>query len=146
MPARSLQEHLLTAEGTARFAAHAQRLLRFQGLLEASLPATLRGHARVANLRQGKLVIHAANSAVAAKLRQLGPRFAEVFLNDGAKLTQIEVKVQARAPAPPKAKRQPIAKPGTKQEQALANLAHGLPEGSAMRDPLLRLLQAIKER
>lgn len=72
MPARSLQDHLSTAEGTAQFAAHAQRLLRLQRLLETALPPTLLGHARVANLRQGKLIIHAANSAVAAKLRQIG--------------------------------------------------------------------------
>ena len=146
MPARSLQEHLLTAEGTARFAAHAQRLLRFQSLLEASLPGPLRSHARVANLRQGKLVIHAANSAVAAKLRQLGPRFAEVFSKAGAQITEIEVKVQARAPAPAMVPSKPFARPGQRQEQALTNLTNSLPEASPMRGPLQRLLQAIKER
>jgi hypothetical protein len=146
MPARSLQEHLSTAEGTARFAAHAQRLLRLQRLLESILPPALRNHARVANLRQGKLIIHAANSAVAAKLRQFGPRFADAFLKDGAQFTEIDVRVQAKAPAIPRATQKPIELPDEKRQQALTQLTDDLPEGSALKEPLRKLLRTLTER
>lgn len=146
MPTHSLQEYLLTAEGTARFAAHAQRLLRYQSLLESALPASLRDSARVANLRQGKLIIHAANAAVAAKLRQLAPRFTDLFLKDGAQLTQIEVKVQAKTPPITRTVRESIAKPSEEREQALAAMTRTLPADSPLRGSLERLLQTLKER
>ena len=146
MPARSLQEHLSTAEGTARFAAHAQRLLRLQRLLESVLPPALRAHSRVANLRQGKLVIHAANSAVAAKLRQFGPRFAEAFIKDGAQFTEIDVRVQAKAIIPTRVKQNPIVAPSIERKQALTLLAESLPEESPLKASLDKLLRTLKER
>jgi hypothetical protein len=144
MPARSLREHLSATESTARFAAHAQRLLRFQQLLETALPPALRTHARVANLRQGKLVVHAANAAVAAKLRQFAPRFADLLLKDGAQLTEIDVRVQARTPVPLRQKSPPIAKPSEQRKQALTQLFQGLPADSALKGPLERLLRTLK--
>lgn len=146
MQARSLQDHLATAEDTARFAAHAQRLLRFQKLLETALPPALRPHARVANLRQGKLIIHAANSAVAAKLRQFGPRFTELFLKDGAQLSEIDVKVQARPQVQRAPKPNPIERPSEGRKQALTELTDGLPDDSPMKGPLRGLLKALRER
>lgn len=146
MPTRSLQEHLSTAEGTARFAAHAQRLLRLQHLLESVLPPALRNHARVANLRQGKLVIHAANSAVAAKLRQFGPRFTDAFLKDGAQFTEIDVRVQAKPTTKSRVNAEPIIFPNQERKQALTTLTDELPEGSALKEPLRKLLRTLKAR
>lgn len=146
MPARSLQDHLSTAEGTAQFAAHAQRLLRLQRLLETALPPTLRSHARVANLRQGKLIIHAANSAVAAKLRQFGPRFTELFYKDGAQISEIDVRVQAKPPAVARERPKPIDLPSEERKQALTQLADTLPEDSALKASLRGLLQSLKGR
>ena len=146
MSVRSLQEHLLTAEGTARFAAQAQRLLRFQQVFETVLPAGLRAQARVANLRQGKLVIHAANGAVAAKLKQLAPRFAELLIKDGAQLTEITVKVQARPPTPAKHKHKPVDPPSIQRKQALTDLMQKLPAESAIGRSIGNLLKTLKER
>ena len=146
MPARSLQDHLSTAEGTAQFAAHAQRLLRLQRLLETALPPTLRIHARVANLRQGKLIIHAANSAVAAKLRQFGPRFTELFYKDGAQINEIDVRVQAKPPAVARERQKPMDLPSEERKQALTQLADTLPEDSALKASLRGLLQSLKGR
>jgi hypothetical protein len=146
MPARSLQDHLSTAEGTAQFAAHAQRLLRLQRLLETALPPTLRSHARVANLRQGKLIIHAANSAVAAKLRQFGPRFAELFYKAGAQISEIDVRVQAKPPAIVRDRPKPIDLPSNARKQALTELADSLPDDSALKLSLRGLLQSFKGR
>ncbi len=145
MTARSLQEHLNSGDGMARLAAHAQRLLQFQRLLEAALPVALRPHARVANFRLGKLLIHAANGAVAAKVRQLGPSLASDLSNKEAKVTQIEVRVQARNPPPPRQIHKRHNLPGDKQKQGLTNLVQELPRESPRRLALERLLLTVKE-
>lgn len=145
MTARSLQEHLSSGDSMARIAVHAQRLLQFQRLLEAALPPALRPHARVANFRLGKLFIHAANGAVAAKIRQFGPRLADDLSNKDAKVTQIEVRVQARNPNPPKTPHERPSLPGLRQKQGLTCLAQKLPGDSPLKQALERLLQSVKE-
>ncbi len=145
MTARSLQEHLSSGDGMARIAAHAQRLLQFQRLLEAALPATLRPYARVANFRLGKLFIHAANGAVAAKIRQFGPRLADDLSNKDVKVTQIEVRVQARNPNAINAPHERPSLPGLRQKQGLTSLAQKLPGDSPLKQALERLLQSVKE-
>lgn len=145
MTSRSLQEHLASGDSMARLAAHAQRLLQFQRLLEAALPAALRPHARVANFRLGKLLIHAENGAVAAKIRQFGPSLANDLSNKESKVTQIEVRVQARNPSPPPLPHQRPALPGSKQKQGLTVLAHDLPQESPLKGALERLLRSVKE-
>ncbi|MBP8267043.1 MAG: DUF721 domain-containing protein [Zoogloea sp.] len=145
MTARSLQEHLNSGDSMARLAAHAQRLLQFQRLLEAALPEALRPHARVANFRLGKLLIHAANGAVAAKVRQLGPSLASELSNKEPKVTQIEVRVQARNPNPPRQLHKRPDLPGKNQKQGLTNLAQELPRESPLKRALERLLVTVKE-
>lgn len=145
MTARSLQEHLASGDSMARLAAHAHRLLQFQRLLEAALPEALRPHARVANFRLGKLFIHASNGAVAAKIRQFGPRLASELSNKEVKVTQIEVKVQARNPSQPQPPHEKPAPPGILQKQALTDLAQSLPQPSPLRKALECLLHTVKE-
>lgn len=145
MTARSLQEHIDSGDGLAHIANHARRLLQFQALLEAALPVALRAHVRVANFRLGKLLVHAANSAVAAKIRHLVPSLASDLSNKGTKVTQIEVRVQAK-PArqlAPKGSR-PVL-PGNNQKQALTSLARNLPEGSPLKQALDDLLHSVRE-
>jgi hypothetical protein len=145
MTSRSLQEHLASGDSMARLAAHAQRLLQFQRLLEAALPAALRPHARVANFRLGKLLIHAENGAVAAKIRQFGPSLANDLSNKEVKVTQIEVRVQARNPSTPRVPHKPPAPIGSKQKQGLTALARDLPAESPLKGALERLLRSVKE-
>ena len=145
MTSRSLQEHLASGDSMARLAAHAQRLLQFQRLLEAALPEALRPHARVANFRLGKLFIHAANGAVAAKIRQFGPRLANDLSNKEVKVTQIEVRVQARNPFPAQPEHKRPVLPGSKQKQGLTELANQLPSESPLKGALERLLRSVKE-
>ena len=145
MTSRSLQEHLASGDSMARLASHAQRLLQFQRLLEAALPAALRPHARVANFRLGKLFIHAANGAVAARIRQFGPSLASELSNKEVKVTQIEVRVQARNPPPPRVPHQIPAPPGIRQKQGLTSLAQSLPDESPLKNALERLLRSVKE-
>ena len=144
MPSTSLQDHLDHAEGMARFATHAKRLLRLQTLFQTTLPPELRLHARIANLRLGKLVIHTTNSAVAAKVRQVTPRFTELLAKEGLKLTEVDVRVQA-LPTDPRPKKEPKpALPTEDRKQALTSLTQGLPEDSPIRQSLERLLRALK--
>ena len=145
MTSRSLQEHLASGDSMARLAAHAQRLLKFQRLLETTLPEALRPHARVANFRLGKLFIHAANGAVAAKIRQFGPRLANDLSNKDVKVTQIEVRVQARNPSPPQVPHERPALPGLQQKQGLTELINQLPTESPLKSALKRLLLSVKE-
>ena len=146
MASRSLQDHLAAGIGVARFAAHAQRLLRFQQLCQAALPHALRPYVRIANLRLGKLVIYAANSAVAAKTRQFAPRLTSIFSKEGMEITEIEVKVQAGILTPINRLAERPVPPGVKPQQALAELADTLPENSPLKGALLNLLRTITER
>ena len=145
MTSRSLQEHLASGDSMARLAAHAQRLLQFQRLLEAALPAALKPYAGVANFRLGKLLIHAENSAVAAKIRQFGPSLASELCYKDVKVTQIEVRVQARNRSSAIVQKERPSLPGSKQKQGLTALARKLPQESPLKGPLERLLQSIKE-
>ncbi|MBI5901184.1 MAG: DUF721 domain-containing protein [Rhodocyclales bacterium] len=145
MTSRSLQEHLVSGDSMARLAAHAQRLLQFQRSLEAVLPAALAPYVRVANFRLGKLFIHTTNGAVAAKIRQLGPRLAGELSNKGVKITQIEVRVQAGIPPSSRQVHERPTLPGLKQKQGLTLLSQNLPGDSRLKAALERLLQSVKE-
>lgn len=136
---RTLEDCLSADAGLARLSAHARRLLRFQAVFESATP--LARQARVANLKSGKIVIHAANGAAAAKLRQLAPRLVSVFRSEGAEVTGIDIKVQPGTATPPtKARGIPTAI-GSKQKHALTLLAEGLAEGSPLKAALTRLLK-----
>lgn len=145
MTSGSLQEHLSSSGAIARLAAHARQLLEFQRLLEAALPSALRPYARVANFRQGKLLIHAANGAVAAKVRHLGPRLAGELSIKGTKLTQIDVRVQGKGQGFRPPPHQRPAAPGLRQKQGLTDLANSLPGKSPLKQALERLLLTVKE-
>ncbi|MBL8377305.1 MAG: DUF721 domain-containing protein [Burkholderiales bacterium] len=81
-------------DALAPLAARASGLLRMRRLLEESLPPPLATAIEVANLRHGVLLIRVANSAVAAKLRQLAPRLIAACSSRGAEVSAIEVQVQ----------------------------------------------------
>ena len=145
MPPTSLQDHLDHAEGMVRLATHAKRLLRLQQLFQTTLPPELRLHARIANLRLGKLVIHTTNSAVAAKVRQFTPRFTELMSKEGIKLTEVEVRAQALPqPVAGKYTRRPEL-PKEERKRALTSLSQALPLDSPIRSAVENLLRAIND-
>jgi hypothetical protein len=145
MTAHSLQELLKSGDSMARLAAHAQRLLQFQQVLEATLPETLRPHARVANFRLGTIFIHATNSAVAAKIRQFGPTLARKLSTQSMQITEIQVKVQALNSLRPQPPHVRPALPGAQKKQGLASLEESLPPDSALKSALQQLLRTVKE-
>lgn len=137
----TVRDHLAAADAFARIAEQAGRLQRLQVLLDAALPAYLLPGTRIANLKRGKVVIHADSGAVAVKLRQLAPRLAESFVQQGHEVTGIEVRVQARR-RPATGSRQTSPKTlGLRPKQALTSLASGLEEDSPVRRAIEKLLR-----
>jgi hypothetical protein len=136
----SLKDHLAASESFARLAHQADRLRQLQILLDAALPAHLAPGARVANLKRGKVVIHADSGAVAVKLRQLAPRLAEGFVQQGQEVSGIDVRVQpARRLSLPIRKKQPKTL-GISSKRSLTSLAAGLADDSPLRRALEKLL------
>ena len=90
-------EHYLDNDAAAgRVMAHARLLLRLTRRFEAVAPAAVAHSARVANYKSGKIVIHADNGAVAAKIRQMSQRLCDELSKGGTECNGIEVKVQPR--------------------------------------------------
>lgn len=146
MPSQSLGKFLDSDAGLARFAAHAARLLKFQHLYECMVSPALARYGRVANLKQGKIVIYAGNSAIAAKIRQLAPRLADVFNQAGAQVSEVQVKVQPWAGARLPTGKGERAELGVSSRESLDRLAGGLPEQSPLKAALQRLAERAKLR
>jgi hypothetical protein len=143
--AKPLQEHLTSGDGIGQLVAHADRLLRLQEALKTALPAAFHPYVQVANLRSGKACIHARNSAIANKIRQMGPRLADALSSPAVQVTEIEVRVQAGFQ--PSAIRQKSPKPplpGENRRQALAALAASLPTESPLKVSLEQLLRTME--
>ncbi|MBI4984651.1 MAG: DUF721 domain-containing protein [Rhodocyclales bacterium] len=137
MPAaRSLEDCLEADGGLSRLTGHAARLLRLRQLFESAVPRPLARGARVANLKFGKLVVHADNGAVAAKLRQIIPTLIDAFRKNSAEVTGIEVKVQPRLDVKPKKLDETRSPLGDHAKQGLTSLAESLPADSALRGAL----------
>ncbi len=137
----TLKDHLAAADAFARLSEQAYRLQRLQTMLDAALPNHLSAAARIANLKRGKVVIHADSGAVAVKLRQLGPRLAEGFIQQGQEVTGIEVRVQARLRPSPLTRGKPAKTIGERPKQALTSLAAGLADDSPVKQALEKLLR-----
>ncbi|MHB1359614.1 MAG: DciA family protein [Rhodocyclaceae bacterium] len=137
----TLKDFLSTADAFARLADQANRLQRLQTLLDAALPAYLSPGARIANLKRGKVVIHADSGAVAVKLRQLAPRLAESFIQQGQEVSGIEVRVQPRRRLSAGPRQKPPKILGERPKQALTSLASGLEENSPIRLAVEKLLR-----
>lgn len=132
MSATKLHALLTLSEDLAPLATHAARLIRLQQIFQQIAPKPLARSSQVANLKQGVVVVHAANSAVAAKLRQLAPRLCDEFSNRSCEVTKIQVKVQAPANAGKSLKiERPELAPAAIQE--LARLSAGLPDSPLKR-------------
>ena len=103
----------------------AKRLLELRQILHDALPANLAKASTIANYKQGKVVIFAENSAVAAKLRLLAPGVKDRMAQSGLEITGIEVEVQlkARAVAPASTDRRLSAAAAKEISELAAQLA-----------------------
>lgn len=90
-------EHFLAGDALGgRLLAHARLLLKLARRFAAIAPAGLGQAARVVNYKSGKVVIHAENGAVAAKLRQMSRRLSDDLSKGGVECSDMEIKVQPR--------------------------------------------------
>ena len=89
-----LEQYLNTPDAAANVMAHARLLLKLSRRYEAVAPAGLGHVSRVANYKSGKVIIHADNGAVAAKLRQMGQSLCKLLSYEGVECNGIDIKVQ----------------------------------------------------
>ncbi|HZS67894.1 MAG TPA: DciA family protein [Burkholderiales bacterium] len=88
-------DRILAAEGDLQPVLLKTRELRALGeLVRNFLTAELRGETRVANLKEGRLALVAANSAVAAKLRLVAPALVRFLQERRMQVSLVSVRVQ----------------------------------------------------
>jgi hypothetical protein len=140
-----LENYLEAAEGAGQVLAHAKLLMKLARLYEKIAPAHLSQTSCVANYKSGVMVIHAANSALAAKLRQMAPTLAAEFSKQGVQCNELKVKVQVREVLKKSigCKKKPLS---ARTGKELAGLSNSLPD-SPLRSALEHLLSraAIKQ-
>jgi hypothetical protein len=139
MRARSLANLMEADSALAGLTAHAGRLLRLQRAYENAVPLALARYGRVANLKLGKVVIHAENGAVAAKIRQLATRLTDVFSQCGVQVSEIQVKVQPDQTRDPNSGHFVGATMDDEAKEGISRLADDLPEDSPLSIALRRL-------
>ena len=120
----------------------AKRLLELRQILKDTLPDNLARACSVANVKQGKVVIFAENSAVAAKLKLVAPTLKNRLLESGHEVTGIDVEVQLKlresTPRTPEHRLTPAA------AQELSALADQLPD-SALKNVIISLASKVSK-
>jgi hypothetical protein len=93
--ATSVQQAVQQAPILARLAAVASQSQTYLEALAPWIPTALKNGIRAGPLEGGQWCLLAANSAVAAKLRQLSPTLLTQLQSQGWEVTAIRIKVQA---------------------------------------------------
>lgn len=137
---QSLQRFLGHGSALERLQDHARQLMKLQTLLGRLLPAHLVEGVSVGNLKDGTLVLLARNGAIAVKLKQIAPSLIRRLGEQGILITQIQVKVQMRPPAPPPRHTEPRII-GSEGRRSLEAFVASLPEGAPLRDSFEKLLE-----
>jgi hypothetical protein len=94
---------ILSADGELQpLVAKARDIRVLAGLVDGFLPPDLAHQVRVANIREGELVLLAANSSAAAKLKLLAPSLSRFLVEQRIQVNSVSVRVQPNAshPAP----------------------------------------------
>jgi hypothetical protein len=88
-------DRILAAEGDLQpVLAKTRELRALSELVQNFLTTEFRGETRVANFKEGKLALVAANSAVAAKLRLLAPALVRFLQERRMQVSLVSVRVQ----------------------------------------------------
>jgi hypothetical protein len=144
---KTLEDFLDATDGAGKVLAHARELLRLSRLYQGIAPAYLSGASRLVNYKSGTVIIHAANGAVAAKLRQLATTLADGFSRRGVACRAVEVRVRAIEFQPQPAS--PRQKPLSGQTfQTLGGLRDTLPDSELRQavDSLIRRSACPEDR
>lgn len=90
-------DRILAAEPTLQpVLTKAHELRALAGLLDRYLPPDLARQARVVNFRDGEIVLVAASSAAAAKLRLLAPSLVILFVKQRLQVNSVSIRVQPK--------------------------------------------------
>ena len=88
-------DRILAAEPTLQpVLTKAHELRELAGLLDRYLPPGLARQARVVNFRDGEIVLVAASSAAAAKLRLLSPSLVNFLAKQRLQVNSVSIRVQ----------------------------------------------------
>ena len=140
MSISSLDSFLQADDGAGRLVAHARLLAKLAKLYASLAPGHLIAASHVANYKSGVVVIHCSSSAVASKLRQLGPTLVDGFSKRGLECNGVQIKVQAQET--PTNQREATVKPlGDSPRRSLGSLRDSLPDG-----PLRTAIDELLER
>ena len=91
-------DRVLSADGELQpVLAKARDLRALTGIVHGFLSADLAGKTRVANLRDGRLVLIADHSAAAAKLQLLAPALIRLLQDQRWQVNSVSVRVQPNA-------------------------------------------------
>lgn len=145
MPTLPLDRYLAAEEGFQPVIAKAREIDSLSRLCVALLPPELSRYARVANCKDGTLVMLAANGPVAAKLKMLAEGLAAALSKQGAKVNSVSVRVQPSAGmafAAPQHRAPTLSEGGLRELQAL----HERLDDSPLRRSLRKLLDHHEAR
>jgi len=132
---------ILSADGELQpVMAKARDLRLIAGLVGGFLPADLCSLFRVANLREGELVLIAANASAAAKLRLLSPTLSDYLSNQRIQVNSVSVRVQPNSAPAGRAAPQKSAQLSTRTVDSLRAL-HARMRPCPAREALGRLLE-----
>lgn len=139
-----LHRFLASGDSLGRLQDHVARLLRMQRCLEQALPRALAAASKVANLKDGVLVIRTDSGAIAARLRQMTPGLIEHFTAAGHALAQIRIRVAPLATSsgqrPP-----PDRRMSAQAKDHVRGFAASLPADAPLREALERLARRSRE-
>jgi hypothetical protein len=132
-----LTAFLRTGEGAGTLIPQAEKLLTLGAAVRELLPGNLAAATQVANLKADTLVLHAANNAVAAKLKHHAPALIAglVALRHPIGRIKIEVRPDTMPASATGCTQRLVPETGV---QALTRLADELPEGP-LRESVLAL-------
>ena len=125
------------ADGIAALMPQAKRLIELREILASLLPESLARRCSVANCRQGRVVIFAANGATAAKLKLMLPSLLNQLSERAMEVTGLEVAVQA--PGSEHQVPEKSAKISQEAASGLAKLSEQLPD-SELKTALARIV------
>jgi hypothetical protein len=133
-------DRILSAERDLQpLVSKARDLGALSGLVQRFLSADLASQARVVNFREGEMVLAAAHSAAAAKLRLLAPSLCRFLSNQRWQVSSVVVRVQPNASRSAAAAAQKTAQLSTPTIDTLRQLYEGM-SASPARDALEQLL------
>ena len=125
------------ADAVSALMPQAERLIELREILSSLLPESLARRCSVANYKQGRVVIFAANGATAAKLKLMLPALLEQLSGRALEVTGMDVVVQALEPeqqVPEKS-----ARISSEAASGLAELCDQLPD-SELKTAMVRIV------